>query len=437
MGNIRKGGFFTLLPLIVFLGTYILGTLLADNAADMPIVVAGLFASMVAIVMTRRTPLTERIGVYTKGATDMNIMWMIWIFILAGAFSNSTKAMGAVDATVALIMSAIPADFLPAGIFVAACLIALSIGTSVGTIATLTPIAASIAEQTGCSLGWMVAIVIGGALFGDNLSFISDTTIAATSTQGCNMRDKFRTNFIIVAPAALATLLIYIFSNNWDFDTSAVVTSAAPWYIILPYILVLVAAFCGVNVLSVLVIGILSSGIIGIASCQISLIGWFSAMGEGISSMGELIVITMIAGGMLEMIRYNGGFDYIISAITSRTKSRRGAEFSIAGLVTFADICTANNTVAIISVGPIVRDIAQRFGISARRAASIMDTFSCFAQGLLPYGAQLLIAAGIASEGVSGSISTAEIIPYLYYPMIMGACALLAIIIQWPRYNKK
>ncbi|MDO5496827.1 MAG: Na+/H+ antiporter NhaC family protein [Alistipes sp.] len=437
MGNIRRGGFFTLLPLIVFLGTYILGTLLADNAADMPIVVAGLFASMVAIVMTRRTPLTERIGVYTKGATDMNIMWMIWIFILAGAFSNSTKAMGAVDATVALIMSAIPADFLPAGIFIAACLIALSIGTSVGTIATLTPIAASIAEQTGCSLGWMVAIVIGGALFGDNLSFISDTTIAATSTQGCNMRDKFRTNFIIVAPAALATLLIYIFSNNWDFDTSAVVTSAAPWYIILPYILVLVAAFCGVNVLSVLVIGILSSGIIGIASCQISLIGWFSAMGEGISSMGELIVITMIAGGMLEMIRYNGGFDYIISAITSRTKSRRGAEFSITGLVTFADICTANNTVAIISVGPIVRDIAQRFGISARRAASIMDTFSCFAQGLLPYGAQLLIAAGIASEGVSGSISTAEIIPYLYYPMIMGTCALLAIIIQWPRYNKK
>lgn len=437
MGNIRRGGFFTLLPLIVFLGTYILGTLLADNAADMPIVVAGLFASMVAIVMTRRTPLTERIGVYTKGATDMNIMWMIWIFILAGAFSNSTKAMGAVDATVALIMSAIPADFLPAGIFIAACLIALSIGTSVGTIATLTPIAASIAEQTGCSLGWMVAIVIGGALFGDNLSFISDTTIAATSTQGCNMRDKFRTNFIIVAPAALATLLIYIFSNNWDFDTSAVVTSAAPWYIILPYILVLVAAFCGVNVLSVLVIGILSSGIIGIASCQISFIGWFSAMGEGISSMGELIVITMIAGGMLEMIRYNGGFDYIISAITSRTKSRRGAEFSIAGLVTFADICTANNTVAIISVGPIVRDIAQRFGISARRAASIMDTFSCFAQGLLPYGAQLLIAAGIASECVSGSISTAEIIPYLYYPMIMGACALLAIIIQWPRYNKK
>jgi Na+/H+ antiporter NhaC len=438
MGDVRKGGFFTLLPLIVFLLTYILGTTLAEDAADMPIVVAGLFASIIAIVMTRRTPLAERIGVYTKGATDMNIMWMIWIFILAGAFSNSTKAMGAVDATVSLIMSVIPAEFLPAGIFVAASLIALSIGTSVGTIATLTPIAASIAEQTGCNVGWMIAIVIGGALFGDNLSFISDTTIAATSTQGCNMRDKFRTNFIIVAPAAIATLLIYIFSNNWDFDTSAIVaTTTAPWYIVLPYILVLVAAFCGMNVLSVLVIGILSSGLIGIASCQITLIDWFSAMGEGINSMGELIVITMIAGGMLETIRYNGGFEYIISAITSRTKSRRGAEFSIAGLVTFADICTANNTVAIISVGPIVRNIAQRFGISARRAASIMDTFSCFAQGLLPYGAQLLIAAGIASEDISGSISTAEIIPYLYYPMTMGACALLAIIIQWPRYNKK
>lgn len=432
----KKGSLWALLPLIVFLGVYILGSMLAGDFYKMPIVVAGMAAAIVAVAMTRGITISERIGIFSRGATDVNIMWMIWIFILAGAFSGSTKAMGAVDATVDLVTNAVPPEFLPAGIFVAACFTALSIGTSVGTIVALTPIAASIASQTDCNIGWMVSTVVGGALFGDNLSFISDTTIAATRTQGCSMRDKFKTNFIIVAPAAFATLLIYIFSNQWDF-TPIAATNSAPWYIVLPYLLILISAFCGMNVLTVLVLGILSSGIIGIASSQITLLGWFTAMGNGISSMGELIIITMIAGGMLEMIRYNGGIDYIISIITSRTKTRRGAELSMAGLVSFADLCTANNTVAIISVGSIVKDIAQKFGISPRRAASVMDTFSCCIQGLLPYGAQLLMAAGIASTTAAVAISPLEIIPYLYYPMIMGACALLAVIIQWPRYNKK
>lgn len=432
-----KGSVVALLPLVIFLGVYIMGSVLAGDFYKMPIVVAGMAAAIVAVAMTRRVTMSERIGIFSKGATDVNIMWMIWIFILAGAFSGSTKAMGAVDATVALILDAVPSDFLPAGLFIAACFTALSIGTSVGTIVALTPIAASIAEQTpDCSMGWMVSIIVGGALFGDNLSFISDTTIAATRTQGCSMRDKFRTNFIIVAPAALATLLIYIFANEWDF-TTATTTSTTPWYIVLPYLLVLVSAFFGMNVLSVLVLGIISSGIIGIISGQIALVEWFMAMGNGIGSMGELIIITMIAGGMLEMIRYNGGIDFIINKITSRTKSRRGAEFSIAGLISFADLCTANNTVAIISVGSIVKDIAQRFGISPRRAASIMDTFSCVVQGLIPYGAQLLMAAGIATSATKIVVSPLEIIPHLYYPMIMGGCALLAIIIQWPRYNKR
>lgn len=436
MGN-NKGSIVALLPLVVFLGIYILGSVLAGDFYKMPIVVAGMAAAIVAVAMTRRITMSERIGIFSKGATDVNIMWMIWIFILAGAFSGSTKAMGAVDATVALVLNAVPSDFLPAGLFIAACFTALSIGTSVGTIVALTPIAASIAEQTaGCNMGWMVAIIVGGALFGDNLSFISDTTIAATRTQGCNMRDKFRTNLLIVAPAALACLFIYIFASESDFST-AEAASSAPWYIVLPYLLVLVSAFMGMNVLSVLVLGILSSGVIGIACGQITLLDWFMSMGDGIGSMGELIIITMIAGGMLEMIRHNGGIDFIIRAITSRTKSRRGAEFSIAALVSFADICTANNTVAIISVGSIVRDIATRFGISARRAASIMDTSSCFVQGLLPYGAQLLMAAGIATSASSITLSPLEIIPHLFYPMIMGGCALMAIIIQWPRYNKE
>lgn len=228
MGN-NKGSIVALLPLVVFLGIYILGSVLAGDFYKMPIVVAGMAAAIVAVAMTRRITMSERIGIFSKGATDVNIMWMIWIFILAGAFSGSTKAMGAVDATVALVLNAVPSDFLPAGLFIAACFTALSIGTSVGTIVALTPIAASIAEQTAnCNMGWMVAIIVGGALFGDNLSFISDTTIAATRTQGCNMRDKFRTNLLIVAPAALACLFIYIFASTSDFST-AEAASSAPW----------------------------------------------------------------------------------------------------------------------------------------------------------------------------------------------------------------
>ncbi len=429
MENTSKGRGIALLPLAIFLGVYLLGALLAGDFYKMPIVVAAMIASMCAVGMTRKQPLSESIGHYSRGATDVNIMLMIWIFVLAGAFAASTKAMGAVDATVALALKIIPEEFLPAGIFLAACFTSLSIGTSVGTIVALTPIASAVAEQTGCATPWIVAIVVGGALFGDNLSFISDTTIAATRTQGCSMRDKFRTNFLIVAPAAFITLLIYIFSGEQQMAYAHSLTDTA-WYTILPYLLVLIAAFMGMNVLVVLVLGIFSSGIIGIACGKLTLIDWFSTMGEGIGSMGELIIITMMAGGLLEMIRINGGVDWIISRLTHRISSRRGAEVSIASLVTFADICTANNTVAIISVGSIVRQIAERFGISPRRAASIMDTFSCFIQGFLPYGAQLLMAAGLAS------ISPIEIISHLYYPFIMGICATLAIIFQWPRYNK-
>lgn len=418
-----------LLPLVVFLGIYLIGSIIAGDFYKIPITIAGMVASIVAVGMTRR-PMAESVGDYSRGATDHNIMLMIWIFVLAGAFAASTKAMGAVDATVALTLRVVPEQFLPAGIFIAACFTSISIGTSVGTIVALTPIASAIAMQTGCSAPWLVAIVVGGALFGDNLSFISDTTIAATRTQGCSMRDKFRTNVKIVTPAAIITLLIYIFTQQ-DAITYTATDVTSPWYTILPYLLVLVLSAIGTNVLIVLTLGILSSGIIGLACGQISLLDWFSTMGEGIDSMGQLIIITMMAGGMLEMIRINGGIDFIISRLTSRVNSRRAAEGSIAALVMFADICTANNTVAIISVGSIARQIADRFGISPRRTASLLDTFSCCIQGILPYGAQLLMAAGLAS------ISPAEIIPHLYYPMIMGGFALMAILLQWPRYDQK
>ena len=424
-----RGKIVALLPLVVFLGIYLVGSLLAGDFYKISITIAGMVASIVAVAMTRQ-PLSEAIGNYSRGATDQNIMLMIWIFVLAGAFAASTKAMGAVDATVALTLRVVPEQFLPAGIFIAACFTSISIGTSVGTIVALTPIASAIAEQTGSPTPWLVAIVVGGALFGDNLSFISDTTIAATRTQGCSMRDKFRTNVKIVTPAAIVTLLIYIISPQ-ETITYTATEMTSPWYTILPYLLVLILSAIGTNVLIVLTLGILTSGAIGLACGQMNLLDWFSVMGEGIDSMGQLIIITMMAGGMLEMIRINGGIDFIISRFTSRVNSRRAAEGSIAALVMFADICTANNTVAIISVGSIARQIADRFGISARRTASLLDTFSCCIQGILPYGAQLLMAAGLAS------ISPVEIIPHLYYPMIMGGFAIGAILLQWPRYDQK
>ena len=424
-----RGKIVALLPLVIFLGIYLVGSLLAGDFYKISITIAGMVASIVAVAMTRQ-PLSEAIGNYSRGATDQNIMLMIWIFVLAGAFAASTKAMGAVDATVALTLRVVPEQFLPAGIFIAACFTSISIGTSVGTIVALTPIASAIAEQTGSPTPWLVAIVVGGALFGDNLSFISDTTIAATRTQGCSMRDKFRTNVKIVTPAAIVTLLIYIIAPQ-EITSYTGTEMTSPWYTILPYLLVLVLSAIGTNVLIVLTLGILTSGAIGLACGQMNLLDWFSVMGEGIDSMGQLIIITMMAGGMLEMIRINGGIDFIISRFTSRVNSRRAAEGSIAALVMFADICTANNTVAIISVGSIARQIADRFGISARRTASLLDTFSCCIQGILPYGAQLLMAAGLAS------ISPVEIIPHLYYPMIMGGFAIGAILLQWPRYDQK
>ena len=424
----QRGGILALLPLVVFLGVYLVGSILANDFYKIPITVAALAASVVAVVMTRK-PLQEAIGDYSRGATDLNIMLMIWIFVLAGAFAASTKQMGAVDATVQLTLSLVPAKFLSAGIFIAACFTSMSIGTSVGTIVALTPIASAMASQTGSDVAWMVAIVVGGALFGDNLSFISDTTVAATRTQGCNMRDKFRTNILIVTPAAILTLVAYLLTGS-DALQYAEGAKAIEWYSVIPYLLVLVTSIMGVNVLSVLTLGILSSGVIGLVAGKMTLLDWVSAMGQGIGSMGELIVITMMAGGMLEMIRVNGGIDYIISRLTARVKSRRGAESAIAALVAFADICTANNTVAIISVGELARQIAQKFGISARRAASLLDTFSCVVQGIIPYGAQLLMAAGLAS------ISPVEIIPHLYYPFILAGFVVVAILIQWPKYNK-
>lgn len=437
----KQGGWWALSPLMVFLCLYLVTSLLVNDFYKVPITVAFLLSSCYAIAITRGLKLEQRVYQFSVGASNKNIMLMIWIFILAGAFAQSAKQMGAIDATVNLTLHILPDNLLLAGIFIAACFISLSIGTSVGTIVALTPVAVGLAEKTGIDLPYMVAIVVGGSFFGDNLSFISDTTIASTKTQDCVMRDKFRVNFMIVVPAAIIVLGIYIF-QGLSISAPAQV-QAIEWIKVIPYLIVLGTAIAGVNVMLVLLLGILSTGIIGICTAtgiisigaapvesvtmNTAFFDWFGAMGTGITGMGELIIITLLAGGMLETIRYNGGIDFIISRLTRHVSGKRGAEFSIAALVSIANLCTANNTIAIITTGPIAKDIAQRFHLDRRKTASILDTFSCLIQGIIPYGAQMLIAAGLAS------ISPLSIIGNLYYPFCMGICAILAIIIRYPR----
>lgn len=412
-------------PMLVFMVVYLVGSLLAGDFYKVPLTVAFLTASAYAICITPKLRLKERVAIFSRGAGDENMMLMVWIFILAGAFAQSADAMGAIDATVQLTLRLLPEGMLLPGLFLAACFISLSIGTSVGTVVALTPVAVGIAEQTGSSLPLIVAIVVGGAFFGDNLSFISDTTIVATQTQQCRMNEKFKANIYLALPAALISLAIYI---GIGIGVEAPADVPLPdWYKVIPYVAVLVLAIAGLNVLAVLLIGIVLSGIIGICCGSFGLMDWMSSMGEGIMGMSELIIVTLLAGGMLALIRHGGGIDYLIRVLTRRINGPRGAKFTIALLVVLADLCTANNTIALITVGPVARDIADRYGVDRRMSASLLDTFSCFAQGLIPYGAQLLMAAGLAA------ISPFEIMSYLYYPILLGIVSVLGILFNYPR----
>lgn len=412
-------------PFIIFMVVYLIGSLIAGDFYELPLTVAFLIASAYAIGITKKIKLRERINIFSRGAGDENIMLMIWIFVLAGAFATTASKMGAIDATVNLTLRLLPASMLLPGLFLAACFISLSIGTSVGTVVALTPVAVGIAEQTGSSLAMIVALVVGGAFFGDNLSFISDTTIVATQTQGCKMNDKFKANIWLAAPAAIIVLVAYIIIGQ-GMEVPAYLPEVE-WYKVIPYVAVLVMAIVGVNVLIVLFIGIILAGIIGIAAGSFDAIGWMGAMGNGIMGMSELIIVTLLAGGMLALIRYNGGIEYLIRALTIRIRGKRGAKFTIALLIILADMCTANNTIALVTVGPMAKEIADKYGIDKRISASLLDTFSCFTQGFLPYGAQLLMAAGLAH------ITPFEITAYLYYPIALGLMAVLGIVFDYPR----
>ena len=423
--RVAKSGFLALIPLLVFLILYLGVSLLLGDFYKVPISVAFVLASMVAVGMIRGKSMNDRIAVFSQGAAHPNVLTMIWIFVLAGAFARSAEAIGAIDATVSLTLRLLPGNLLFAGIFLAACFVSLSVGTSVGTIVALMPVAVGLAESTSVDVAYMSAIVVGGAFFGDNLSFISDTTIAATRSQGCELRDKFKVNFYMALPAALLVLLYYVVAG-WNLEVVAGAASV-DWVKIIPYLVVLATAIAGMNVMIVLTLGLFASGVIGICSGSFSVFDWLGTMGGGIAGMSDLIIVTLLAGGMLEVIRHNGGIDYIIRILTGRVSNRRTAELSIAALVGIANICTANNTIAIVTVGPIARKISERFGIDPRRSASLLDIFSCVVQGIIPYGAQMLMAAGLAS------VSPLEIVRYLYYPYALGAVALWAIVFRYPR----
>ena len=418
-------GWLALSPLAVFLGLYLVSSIIANDFYKIPISAAFLIASIYAIIIYRGKSLEERVSVFSEGAGNKNVLLMIWIFVLAGAFAATAKQIGAIDATVNLALRVLPGKLLYAGLFLASCFISMSIGTSVGTIVALVPVAAGIAQEIEVSTAFVTAIIVGGSFFGDNLSFISDTTIAATRTQECSMRDKFKVNMRIVGPAALVVTMLYIFlGRSVDVVPAA---GAVDLILLLPYLLVIILAISGVEVSAVLTIGIVVNALIGFIQGSLTWSGWLEGIGSGISGMGDLIIVTMLAGGMLEIIRTNGGLDFIVSGMTKRIRGKRGAELSIAGLVSLANICTANNTIAIITTGRIAQDITRRFGLDPRKTASILDTFSCLIQGFIPYGAQLLMAAGLAG------ISSISITAHLYYPFIMGTFALAAIILRLPR----
>ena len=418
----KRKGLLALAPIAAMIVLLIGFSIYYGGVSNAPLLLIFVLASMVGVALTRGIPLKERVAVFSRGAGSENLLLMVWIFMLAGAFAASAKEMGAAGAMVDLTLHFLPAKFALTGLFLAACLTSLCMGTSVGTIVALMPIAAGLADKTEMALPLVAAAVVGGAFFGDNLSFISDTTIVSTQTQGCQLSDKFRFNIKMVTPAAVIVAFLYVFLGSEATDITA--ATAIQWWKVIPYLAVLICAACGINVLVVLGLGCALTCITGLIDGSYDFMGWITSSLSGVMGMSELILISMLAGGMFALISYNGGLDFMIDRITRRVSSRAGAEWSICGLVAFSNICTANNTIAILSVGDITKRIAEQFDIDPRRSASLLDTTSCCIQGILPYGAQLLMASGLAG------ISAMSIVPYLFYPMLIGLSVVLTIVFQ-------
>ena len=425
----QKGNPWALLPFVVFLVLFIGSGILLDDFYAFPVIVAIAISGAVALAMNRKETLTKKIEIFCTGAGNPNVVLMVLIFLLAGAFSQTAKGMGAVDATVNFALSVVPQNLLVVGLFVIACFISLAMGTSVGTIVALAPIGVGIGAQTDLSPALLMATIIGGAMFGDNLSFISDTTITAVRTQGAQMKDKFKVNFLIVLPAAIVTCIILAVLT---LNTGGAITHESyDWVKIIPYIFVIVFALIGMNVFLVLASGIALAGIVGLLDGSYNIMDLTQAVGDGMAGMFEMAFLAILIAGMVEVIKHNGGIDFILHLATRKIKTKKDAEFAMAGLVSLTDLSTANNTIAILIAGPLAKNIATQYDIEPRKSASIIDIFSCAVQGLIPYGAQFLVAAGVAG------ISPIVIMQYSYYSILVGVCGIVAILIGYPKVKMK
>lgn len=422
----NKGNPLALLPLVVFIVLFLGVGIATKDFYKMPVLVAFLVATAIAFMLNPKESLNKKIEVFCEGAGHSDIMMMCMIFVLAGAFASVAKAMGAVEATVQLSLSFIPSSLLVVGLFLIACFISLAMGTSVGTITALAPIGLGIAETTGLPITLVIGAIIGGSMFGDNLSMISDTTITATRTQGCELKDKFKVNLLIVLPAALITIcILFVMTRGYDMVLDKEYTFK--WIKVIPYLAVLVGALLGVNVFVLLAGGTVFAGAVGIFTGSFSAFEAVSAASDGMLGMAEIVILSMIIGGTLELIKRHGGIDFLLNFIKGSIHTKKGAEFGIAALVSLVDLCTANNTIAIVIAGPLAKDIAEEYKIDAKRTASILDIFAACVQGIIPYGAQLMVAAGLVG------VSPMAILGYLHYPILMGVCGIIAILIGFPK----
>ncbi|MCQ2397245.1 MAG: Na+/H+ antiporter NhaC family protein [Lentisphaeria bacterium] len=430
ISSAAKPNFLALVPFLVFMVFYLLLSIVAKDFYAVPVPVAFIVASATAFLMNRKSSLAEKVDTFARGMGEENIMIMCLIFVLAGIFASIAKGMGAVDAAVVISRHLIPGKLILLGLFLVSCFISISIGTSCGTIAALTPIAVTLTEQLGQSPALMVGAVVGGAMFGDNLSIITDTTIATTRTQGVQMRDKFLANIWIALPAAIICIIAYLLLGRAGAITELPELKTIHFVLIIPYVLVLVCAVCGMNVMAVLFIGSLLATAIGCQSGTFNIWEAFKLMSNGISGMSETLIVAILAGGLLGLIRHNGGTEYLIEKIKNRISSARGCEFGIVLLEAVINLFTANNTVAIVIAGPIARELSGKFNCVPKRIASILDTTSCVVQGLIPYGAQILIAIGLVkSAETEMSLSSFELIRFLFYPQMLFITMIVSIAI--------
>ncbi|GGG91595.1 Na+/H+ antiporter NhaC family protein [Staphylococcus pragensis] len=430
MEDRKKGNAWALLPLVLFIALFLgVGTITGDFTS-MPLNVAITITVIVALIMNRKEKFVDKVEIFTKGAGHSNIILMVFIFILAGAFSTTTEKMGGVTSTVNLGLSLIPQNLIIVGLFIICMFVSISMGTSVGTVAAIAPVGFGFAQATDISAALAMGTVVGGAMFGDNLSMISDTTIAAVRTQKTKMSDKFKVNFWIVLPGAILTIIVLFFltngvtvdhSKSYDYNLVKVI----------PYVLVLILAVIGVNVIIVLIGGTLLSGMIGLIDGSFGWQGLLKAVSEGLMSMEDIAIIALLIGGLVGIIQHNGGVDWLLNFVRSRVKSKRGAEFGIAGLVSAADIATANNTISIIMAGPLAKNIADEYDVDPRKSASLLDIFAGCFQGFLPYSPQVIAAAAVAS------ISPFSVMPYCIYSIMLGVCGVIAIILRYPRVKPK